>query len=98
MREENVFIKKLIEARNQQVAQRRYVAAELSQGYKRDHTEKMREAFISTQKTIEAIDRAIQEEKGLADPLSPPEGRFDEAEVEEGGTLLPPLVEEGSPI
>jgi len=98
MREENVFIKKLIEARNQQVAQRRYVAAELAQGYKRDHTEKMREAFISIQKTIEAIDRAIQEEKGLADPLSPPEGRFKKAEVEEGGTLLPPLVEEGSPI
>jgi hypothetical protein len=44
MPDENVFVKKLIEARDQQVAQRRYVAAELAQGYKRDHTEKMREA------------------------------------------------------
>jgi hypothetical protein len=49
----------------------------------------MREAFISIQKTIEAIDRALQDEKGLAAPLSHPESQNQEAEVEEGGPLLP---------
>jgi hypothetical protein len=48
------------EARDHEVEQRRYVAAELAEGYKRDHTEKTREALISIQKTIEAIDHAIQ--------------------------------------
>jgi hypothetical protein len=88
MAEENVFIKKLIEAREHEIEQRRYVAAELAEGYKRDHTEKMRAALISIQKTIEAIDRALQDEKGLAAPLSHPEGQNQEAEVEEGGPLL----------
>jgi hypothetical protein len=49
----------------------------------------MREAFISIQKTIEALDRAFQDEKGLAAPQSDPEAQFEEAEVEEGGPLLP---------
>jgi hypothetical protein len=87
MRDENVFVKKLIEARDQQVAQRRYVAAELAQGYKRDHTEKMREAFISIQNAIEAVDRAIQDEKHFAASLSHPEGQLEEAEIKEGGPL-----------
>jgi hypothetical protein len=91
MAEENVFIKKLIEARNHEVEQRRYVAAELAQGYKRDHTEKLRDAFISIQKTIEVIDRAIQDEKGLAAPLSNPEDQAEPAEIEEGGPILPLL-------
>jgi hypothetical protein len=55
----------------------------------------MREAFINIQKTIEAIDRAIQEEKGLDAPLSPPEGQFEEAELEESGPLH---SEYGGPI
>jgi hypothetical protein len=86
MAEESVFIKKLIEARAHEVEQRRYVAAELAEGYKRDHTEKMREALISIQKTIEAIDRAIQDEKGLSGPA---EGQVEVAEVEEGGPIYP---------
>ena len=87
MVEENVFIKKLIEARDHEVEQRRYVAAELAEGYKRDHTEKTREALISIQNAIEAIDRAIQDEKALGAPLSHPEGQVEAAEVEEGGPL-----------
>ena len=90
MAEKNIFIKKLIEARDQQVAQRRYVAAELAQGYKRDHTEKMREAFISIQNAIEAVDRATQDEKRLA--ASNPEGQLEEAEVKEGGPLYGGLI------
>ena len=54
----------------------------------------MRKAFISIQKTIEAIDRATQDEKSLAAPLSHPEGQFEEAEVEEGD----PLSKYGGPI
>jgi hypothetical protein len=91
MAEENVFIKKLIEAREHQIEQRRYVAAELAEGYKRDHTEKMREALISIQTTIEAIERAIQHEKILAAPLSHPEDQVEAAEVEEPGPV-PPLL------
>ena len=89
---ENVFVKKLIEARDQQVAQRRYVAAELAQGYKRDHTEKMREAFISIQEAIKAIDRATRDEKRLAASLSHPEGQLEEAELKEGGPLYGGLI------
>jgi hypothetical protein len=51
MAEENVFIKKLIEARDHEVEQRRYVADDLAEGYKCDHTGKMREAFIRIQNT-----------------------------------------------
>ena len=91
MTEENVFIKKVIEARNHEVEQRRYVAAGLAEGYKRDHTEKMRDAFVNIQKTIEAIDRAIQDEKGLAVPPSNPEDQDGPAEIEEGGPILPLL-------
>jgi hypothetical protein len=53
----NLFIKKLIEAREHEVERRRYVAAELA--------------------------------------ISHPEGELEAAEVEEGGPILPPLVEEG---
>ena len=77
--------------RNHEVEQRRYVAAELAEGYKRDHTEKMREALISIQNTIEAIDRAIQNEQDLAVPLSHPQDQGETAEVEEGGPILPLL-------
>ena len=91
MTEENVFIKGLIEARNHEIEQRRYVAAQLAEGYKRDHTEKMRDAFISIQRTIQAIDRAIQDEKGLAAPQSHPEDQAEPLEIEEGGPILPLL-------
>jgi hypothetical protein len=51
----------------------------------------MREALISIQNTIEAIERAIQHEKVLAAPLSHPEDQVEAAEVEEGGPI-PPLL------
>jgi len=48
------------------VEQRRDIADALAQAYERGETERMREAFINIQKTIEAIERAIQHEKMLA--------------------------------
>ena len=83
MTQENEHIRKLIAARAREVEQRRNVAGVLAQAYERGETERMREVFINLQNTIEAIDRAIQDEKGL----SRPEGRFEDAEVEEGGPI-----------
>jgi hypothetical protein len=83
MAQDNEHIRKLIAARDREVEQRRNVADALAQAYERGETERMREVFINLQNTIEAIERAIQHEKGL----SHPEGQFEEAEVEEGGPL-----------
>ena len=64
--QENEHIRKLIAARDREVEQRRNIADALAQAYERGETERMREAFINIQKTIEAIERAIQHEKMLA--------------------------------
>jgi hypothetical protein len=66
MTQENEHIRKLIAARDREVAQRRDVAGALGENYKRGHTENMRMAFISIQNTIEAIDRAIAHENYIA--------------------------------
>ena len=66
MAQENEHIRKLIAARDREVEQRRDIADALAQAYERGETERMREAFINIQKTIEAIERAIQHEKMLA--------------------------------
>lgn len=65
MDQENEHIRRLIAARDREVEQRRNVADALAQAYERGETERMREAFISLQNTIEAIERAIQHEKTL---------------------------------
>jgi hypothetical protein len=66
MPQENEHIRKLISARDREVEQRRNIADALAQAYERGETERMREAFINIQNTIEAIERAIQHEKILA--------------------------------
>jgi len=63
MPQHNEHIKKLIAARRQVVAERRQVADALSEPYKKGHTENMRTSFIAVQNTIEAIDRAIDDER-----------------------------------
>ena len=58
------------------------------QAYERGETERMREAFINIQNTIEAIDRGIKHEKTLAgvkpngrarQPLRGPQGQSGDA-------------------
>lgn len=66
MTQGNEHIQKLISARAREVEQRRNVAAVLAQAYERGETERMREAFINLQNTIEAIERAIEHERYLA--------------------------------
>ena len=66
MAQENEHIRKLIAARDREVEQHRNVADALAQAYERGETERMREAFINIQNTIDAIERAIQHEKTLA--------------------------------
>ena len=63
MAEENQYIKNLTAARDREVTHRREVAGALAQKYDRAHTEI---TFISIQNTIDAIDRAIADEKLLA--------------------------------
>jgi hypothetical protein len=65
MSAENPHIGKLIEARAQSVKERREVAQSLAQAYKRGKSENMQEVFIKLQSVIEAIDRAIEDERKL---------------------------------
>ena len=64
MAEENQHIQKLIEAREHHVKARRDIARTLAEPYKRGHPE-MRDAFKDLQSAIEAIDRAIADERRL---------------------------------
>jgi hypothetical protein len=68
--------KQLTEARDRVVAERRQIANGLAQEYKHGHSVEMRERFISIQSTIEAIDRAIADERRIAsgDNSVPPGG------------------------
>ena len=65
MAQENEHIRKLIEARDHQVEQRRELADALAQPYERGETEGVRQAFIIIQSTIEAIERAIEHEEQM---------------------------------
>ena len=65
MSAQNPHIGKLIEARAQSVKERREVAQSLTQAYKRGKSENMQEVFIKLQSVIEAIDRAIEDERQL---------------------------------
>ena len=60
MAQKNEHIKNLTAARDREVLHRREVAGALAQKYDRAHTEI---TFISIQNTIDAIDRAIADEK-----------------------------------
>ena len=71
MAEEIGPINTLTTARDKLVEERRALAVAMALGYRRrrtdeSHTNDMREAFISIQITIEAIDRAIAHEKLIA--------------------------------
>jgi hypothetical protein len=59
-------IKNLIGARVKEVADRRDIAGKLVEKHQRGHAEDMREAIIFIQKAIEAIDRAIADERRIA--------------------------------
>ena len=63
MSAKNQHIGKLIEARAQIVSGRREVAKELAKPYKRGYDDQAREAFLKMQAVIEAIDRAIEDER-----------------------------------
>ena len=65
MTQENEQIRKLIAARDREAEQRRNIADALAKAYGRGETERMREAFINIQNTIEAIERAIEHEENL---------------------------------
>jgi hypothetical protein len=65
MAQENEHIRKLIEARDRQVEQRRNLADALAQPYERGETEGVRETFTAIQNAIEAIERAIEHEEDL---------------------------------
>jgi hypothetical protein len=66
MANENEHLAKLVAARSRMVTERREVANALTEKYKRSHTDNMRELLVQIQATIEAIDRAIADEKNMA--------------------------------
>ncbi len=59
-------ISKLVAARSRMVAERRVLVIELTGEYKRGHAEHLREQLLKIQATIEAVDRAIDDEKHMA--------------------------------
>ena len=66
MAHDSEHLKKLTAARDRVVAERRQVADVLALEYKSGHTGETRERFISIQSTIEAIDRAMADERHIA--------------------------------
>jgi hypothetical protein len=70
MAEENEHIKTLVDARESEVGHRREVASGLAEKHQRGHVQDMREAIIQIQNAIEAIDRAIADEKLIASSVS----------------------------
>ncbi|HUN96170.1 MAG TPA: hypothetical protein VMU69_08025 [Bradyrhizobium sp.] len=59
-------LERLRAARIQTVEGRRKVAARLAEDYQEGHAEELRELFVELQTTIEAIDRAIEDEQRQA--------------------------------
>jgi hypothetical protein len=68
MPEENEHIRKLTEARALAVKARRQAVDELTASYKRRHAENKQDILIKLQSTIEAIDRAISDEREIDRP------------------------------
>jgi hypothetical protein len=76
MDQDNEHIKKLIAAREVVVTQRRTAADALSRPYERGHAQDMKQVFVVVQATIEAIDRALADERQIASKPGPvPTGR-----------------------
>ena len=72
MADENEHLAMLVAARSRMVTERREVASALTEKYKRAHTDDMRELLVQIQATIDAIDRAIADEKNMASAHAPP--------------------------
>lgn len=66
MAHDSEHLKKLTAARDRVVTERRQIVVALALEYKSGHTGETRERFISIQSTIEAIDRAIADERRIA--------------------------------
>jgi len=66
MADDNDHLAKLVAARSRMVTERRDVALALTEKYKRGQTNEMRELLVQIQATIDAIDRAIADEKNMA--------------------------------
>ena len=64
--QDNEHITNLIAARDKQVADRRDVAGALAAKHRRGHPDDLRESVVRIQNAIEAIDRAISDERQLA--------------------------------
>jgi len=81
MADESEHVAKLVAARSRMVIERREVASALTEKYKRSHTDNMRELLVQIQSTIEAIDRAIADEKNMASAHAPPTVVWDAARI-----------------
>jgi hypothetical protein len=71
MNEENEYVGQLTAARAREVEHRRNIAKGLSKPYQRG-LENWRSDFIAVQTTIEAIDRALADERAVAAGSKPP--------------------------
>jgi hypothetical protein len=67
----NDHIRILIAARDKEVVDRRDVAIALAAQHQRGHADDLRESIVRIQNAIEAIDRAIADEKQLASVDAP---------------------------
>ena len=65
---ENAHVNALVAARIKAVSERRRVTETLTADHRRGQTEETLETFVKLQDTIEAIDRAIADEKRMANP------------------------------
>jgi hypothetical protein len=68
---ENEHVQKLIAARDREVTHRHDVARALAEKQNRGDAESIRDAFIKIQNTIDAIERAIGQEKMWAGAVIP---------------------------
>ena len=69
--QDNEHITNLIAARDKEVAHRREVAGALAAKHQRGHPDDLRETVVRIQNAIEAIDRAITDERQLAALTTP---------------------------
>jgi hypothetical protein len=66
-----VYIERLAAARERLAADRRAIAAELAKPYDLGKTEEWRKSFVEIQTTIDAIDRAVSDERYIAEKGKP---------------------------
>jgi hypothetical protein len=66
-----VYVERLAAARERLAADRCAIAAELAKPYDRGKTEEWRKSFVEIQTTIDAIDRAVSDERHIAEKGKP---------------------------